>query len=247
MTRALRRTHFHSSSLMRVLSDLALVEHSEAGDGFAEKLGLWVSFTDAITLCAAHNASGGSTPTPQVRTRAVVAQEFARKRAAMEQAISDSAAPRTSKARNPLPAPQQGGQPAQAADFEPYRRYYLAQQRDMEANAATLRSTVRATAARAGSALRQLAALDEALDAILGDRQSRLLATIPSLLEKRFKLLQQTHQGSPDNAQQVAKPGGWLTGFGNELQTVLLAELDLRLQPTLGLIEALQNKNPLNV
>lgn len=244
MTRALRRTHFHSSSLMRVLSDLALVEHSQAGDAFAEKLGLWVSFTDAITLCAAHNASADNAPPARARTG--VAQEFARMRAAMEQAISASAAPRTNKTRNPLPVLQSGVPPEAAADFEPYRRYYLAQQRDLEANAATLRSNVRGAAARAGAALRQLAALDEALDGILEERQSRLLATIPSLLEKRFKFLQQAHQRSLDDAPPGAKPGGWLAGFVHELQTVLLAELDLRLQPTLGLLEALQNEKPVH-
>jgi hypothetical protein len=36
--------------------------------------------------------------------------------------------------------------------------------------------------------------------------------------------------------------GGWLAHFCQELHTVLLAELDLRLQPTLGLVEALQNE-----
>ena len=37
------------------------------------------------------------------------------------------------------------------------------------------------------------------------------------------------------------KQGAWLSRFCNELQTVLLAELDVRLQPTVGLIEALHN------
>ena len=38
------------------------------------------------------------------------------------------------------------------------------------------------------------------------------------------------------------KDGAWLARFCHELQTVLLAELDLRLQPTLGLLEAYQKE-----
>jgi len=36
--------------------------------------------------------------------------------------------------------------------------------------------------------------------------------------------------------------GAWLARFCHELEAVLLAELDVRLQPTVGLIEALQNE-----
>jgi hypothetical protein len=38
------------------------------------------------------------------------------------------------------------------------------------------------------------------------------------------------------------QPGGWLAAFGQELQEALLAELDARLQPVTGLIEAIRNK-----
>ncbi|WP_366522267.1 DUF3348 family protein, partial [Rhodoferax sp.] len=42
-------------------------------------------------------------------------------------------------------------------------------------------------------------------------------------------------------AAAEAAPGAhpdWQLAFGQELQTFLLAELDLRLQPTLGLLDA---------
>jgi hypothetical protein len=93
-----------------------------------------------------------------------------------------------------------------------------------------------------------LAALDSAFDAILGERESKLLALIPLLMEQRFGHLFQAHQQQLAHTQQAdhpalwLKPGGWLARYLEELQTVLLAELDLRLQPTLGLIEALQDQ-----
>jgi hypothetical protein len=49
--------------------------------------------------------------------------------------------------------------------------------------------------------------------------------------------------GQADNPALWLQAGSWLGRFGNELQTMLLAELDLRLQPTLGLVEAFTRFN----
>jgi hypothetical protein len=234
---------------MRVLADLALVETSGQAGAFAEKLGLWVAFTDAITLCAAHNASPAGTAAPAPQAGASALEFFTRARAALEQALIHSATPKGSKARGGLPLPNLELPIVAKTAFEPYRRYYQAQQRDMEAGVASLRSQVRARLAQAAPALQQLAALDAALDGILNERESRLLATIPSLLEKRFAQLLQDHQQRLTETQQNdnpafwLNPAGWLTRFCTELQTVLLAELDLRLQPALGLVEAITNEN----
>jgi hypothetical protein len=113
-----------------------------------------------------------------------------------------------------------------------------------------LRAQVREVVAGTSPALQQLAALDAALDAVLADRESLLLAKVPALLEKRFRQLRQAHQDllleaqQEDNISLWTKPGGRLARFCQELQTVLLAELDLRLQTTLGLLEALHNETP---
>ena len=74
--------------------------------------------------------------------------------------------------------------------------------------------------------------MDAAFEGILIEREKKLLTTLPSLMERRFKQLQ------TERSQQE----GWLARFGQELQTVLLAELDLRLQPTLGLLEAFNDQ-----
>ena len=250
MTRALRPTHFHSARLMRVLAELALVDTAASGGAFAEKLGLWVSFTDAIALCAAHSASPTQYPAAPSPANAAleVAQDFARARATLEQALHPSGAPRGSRNRIVLPAPDLALPIEAKIAFEPYRRYYQAQQREMELNVDSLRNRVREALTQASPGLQQLAALDGALDTILCGRESRLLAALPSLMEKRFGHLVQAHQQQLSATQQADQParwlqaGGWLARFCQELHTVLLAELDLRLQPTLGLVEALQNE-----
>lgn len=242
MAKATTRTHFHSSRLIRVLADLALLETAAPGAAFAERLGHWVAFTDAITLCAVQNAAGAVTAAT-APTGADGAQAFAQLRAELEASIARA-----------------GAALAPASDYEPYRRHYVAQQRDMEARLGPLRVRLREALDQAAPALRQLAALDAAFEGILAEREARLLYTLPLLLNKRFAQLRQAH--APDPAQPEAapppaapppgKPGAaaaprlpasaWQLRFGQELQTVLLAELDLRLQPALGLLEAFENE-----
>lgn len=239
MARALTRTHFHSSRLLRILSDLACLEAAPAA-AFAEKLGLWVDYTDAITLCAVHNARPASTPAPAPMATAAeaVAEEFARQRGVLERAIHTGKLPPMEPAEAAQLASSNTGAGPTAGEitaaYEPFRRYYLAQQRDLELKLPPLRACVREALAQASAALQQLGALDAALDAILAERESHLLGSLPLLLKKRFTHLLKHQHPQP--------PGAWAARFGQELQTVLLAELDLRLQTATGLIEALTSE-----
>lgn len=252
MTRSLTRTHFHSSRLTRTLAGMGALGAAEPGNAFAEQLGLWVDFKGAITLSSVHNApvagpasaKSGGTP----GTTASIAQEFARTRAALESAIATSGTPGAGAARLALPTPAAGASVEEARAYAPYRRYHQAIQRDLETKVGALRARVRDAVAQASPTLRQLAGLDGAFDTILCEREARLLSTVPSLLEKRFKHLLQTHQQALADSQQAdsvelwMKPGAWLARFCAELQSVLLAELDLRLQPSMGLLDALHHE-----
>ena len=248
MTRALPRTNFNSSTLVRVLADMAVVDAPQSGPAFAEKLGLWLDFTDAIKLFSAHNAANSIAQSAVASVAGGdVGEVFAQVRAAVVKSITTSALPDAGQSRLKLPTPDAAAPIEIAAAYEPYRRYYLAHQRDMELKLGPLRSNVRAVLVRTSAELRQLAALDEALDGILSDHESKSLAAVSLLLEKRFEHLLASHRqqlvatGQADNPALWMQAGMWLATFCNELQTVLLAELDLRLQPALGLIEAFSN------
>jgi hypothetical protein len=261
MTRVLTRTHFHSSRLLRRLTELAAVQAQAPGMAFAERLGLWVDYTDAIALYAVHNASQAApcaetsaAPSAELGSGCVdIAADFARIRASLEQAISRSAAPKRGQSGFGLPMPGADAPADLGSAFEPYRRYYLAQQRDMDLSVPPLRARVRDALAAAPGALQQLAALDGAFENILSEREARLLATLPQLLKKRFAHLRAQHQQTLVDTQQADRPeqwmqaGAWLARFCHELQTVLLAELDLRLQPAVGLLEALHNEKTLTL
>ena len=239
MTRSSPGTNFNSSRFVRFLAELSIVDAAESKQAFAERLGQWLDFADAIALHAAHgNAAaqrgGGAESSTEL------ANEFAAARAAWASSIAASCAkwPTLAAAADLDPA----------AAYAPYRRFYSAQQGEMDVAIRPWRNKARRALAQAGSKFGQLASLDGALDKILGARERQLLATVPVLLERRFALLASAHRqrlaetGQPDDPARWGAPGGWLADFGKELTIVLLAELDLRLQPTVGLIEALSNE-----
>ena len=246
MTRASTRTNFHSARLIRVLTDLSLLDTPAQGTAFAEKLGMWVSFTDAITLSCVHSGSAASSPETPVGAalgaRIDLGQAFVRVQAGLASSFG--------RAQRALAEPEPDALADPASAFEPYRRFYLAQQREIELKLRPLRAQVREVLGQSSPKLRKLAALDAALDGILCERESKLLLKLPSLLEKRFKQLIKAHQQTPRPAQQADNPalwmqsGGWLANFFQEMQTVLHADMDVRMQPVLGLIEAYQLDSP---
>jgi hypothetical protein len=97
----------------------------------------------------------------------------------------------------------------------------------MEVAIGPLRGRLRAVLAGRSPDMARLAALDAVMEQVLGAQEHRLLATLPALLEKHFVRLRDA--GGDD----------WRTVFQRDLQGVLLAELDIRLQPVEGLLEAL--------
>ncbi|MBI2749969.1 MAG: DUF3348 domain-containing protein [Burkholderiales bacterium] len=252
MTRTLTRTNLHSSRLTRILADLGAIDAKDPGPAFAEQLGQWVDFKSAIALSAVHNAGAASLPEQGMGGRAMpvqtLEQEFARIRAGLEQSMGLGGAPKAGGTRMEMPLPMPGASVEEARAYAPYRRYHQALQRDLETKVGTLRAKVRDAVTLASPKLRQLAALDAAFEGVLVEREAKLLATVPSLLEKRFNQLLKAHQQATAQRQQAdspelwVKPGGWLMRFCHELQSVLLAELDLRLQPALGLLEAFHNE-----
>ncbi len=252
MKQALPRTNFNNSKLIRFLTDLSIMDAAESKQAFAERLGEWLDFSDAITLHAAHNTSASNLSAApsgkQSVTRGTIEEEFARTRTAMVNSIIKSCSPDVGETRIKLPTPRPGTAVETKLTYEPFHRFYLAHQNEMELSVRPLRLRVRQALSRASVTLGQLAALDAALDKILGGRERHLLSTLPSLLEIRFAQLFKAHQQPLADTKQAddpglwMQPGQWLATFCRELQCVLLAELDLRLQPTWGLIEAFSHR-----
>jgi len=244
-----RATDLHNSRLIRVLSDLRVIDAAGPGIAFAEKLGLWLDHHDAIALRAAHTTSIPIMLSGVNKDAGVcITDEFTRKRESLVDAIRKTGVANAGSAKVELHSLEQGVPLDFASAYEPYRRCYLEHQRNMTLSIRALRAQVREVLAKASPGLSKLAALDAALEGILCDRESKLLATVPLLLARRFEQLGNAHEQTqaamqhPDSPAIWMQAQSWLARFCNELQTVLLAELDLRLQPTVGLIEAFNNK-----
>lgn len=240
MTRDLLRTHFHSSQLIRCLAELDLLEGVEPTGDFADGLGQWMHFTDAIALSSVH-ASGMATLPPQSPEQreaagARLAAEYERIHAYMVSSVMKSCSPKGGNTAIRLPLLLD-----EEISYAPYRRFYEAHQRDMELSVEPLRVNLRAALAKASPRLRKLAELDVVMDKFLRAREGHLLGRVPVLLQKRFLALHAAHQEQLQAAWM--QPGGWLACFCQDLQTLLLAEADLRLQPSAGLLEAFNQKN----
>jgi hypothetical protein len=148
--------------------------------------------------------------------------------------------------------------PDDPADFAPCRRQLTAHQRTMTERIATLRADVRLALTNQSAALGQLAAVDAVMDDALAAREKHVLSLVPALLERRFDKLLAENQAPADaavpephpaQAESAAAtppappaPPPWRIACGREMQDVLLAELDLRLQPVQGMVDALDQE-----
>lgn len=232
---------FSSSGLVRILSRLALAEAPDRAASLAEQLGQWLDLADATSIYTVLHAQAGPAA-GQGPQRHPLQQDLEQLRSSMGAALgSEAQEPNPWRIRLPQPGPQES--PEQAADFTPYHRYYLAWQREMENSIPPLRARARAQAARGGPVLQRLAALDASLEQILAPRERQLLGTLPLLLARRFAQAREAAGTALDGMQ----PGGWLRRSSAELQAVLQAELEFRLLPVTGLIEAIaeeENDSP---
>lgn len=253
---AFLRKDFSRSGLVRLLSDWAPVAAQAPRQDIAQRLGQWLDVSDAITLRAAHQSiksaaavkllgAGAGARAGQAK---VLEQELHRVRTALVKAIvaGDVSPVRNGRERSHVPQPQAAPEPGAA--FAPYQQRYLERQRQMALRIEALRGHVRHVVALASPRLGQLAAMDAALEQWLAGREQKLLGTVLGVLERRFAQLRKAQQfdgdaaAQPDEAAAWRQPGGWLHAFDKELEAALLAELEARLLPVTGLMEALSNE-----
>lgn len=236
--------HFSSSTLVRLLGDAASLEREPTKPDTAQRLSLWLNAADSVTLHAvlqpSPRAAPGTSPEARAVSKIALGDEFHRVRSELVKAImafDDTGAPakRSPSLRQAEAADEEG------ADYASHHRRYRQQQSNMASKIAPLRAHVRQVLAKASPPLRQLANLDAVMEQTLGGREQNLLACVPLYLEKRFEQLRQTPTDGLHTAQQ-GLPTARSSLFSKELQEVLLAELDVRLEPVVGLIEAFSNE-----
>jgi len=189
----------------------------------AERLGGWLGWAEAIGLSQllATAPASGSNPAARQEAQDWAAAALDRLQVDLTAAFDDALL--ALDAAEPAPA----GVPL-ADLLAPFRLHHAQQQRSMAARIATLRERLRPRLAEISGPLARLAELDAVLERAVVLHERQALTGLPALLTKRAE------------AHHAADPRHWRQRFWADLQRALRAELDLRLQPVLGLIEALQ-------
>jgi len=242
-----------SSTLVRLLDPWAPVESAAPGPDVAERMSLWFGPLDAIRLQTMHQAVvvAGEERKPSkaaARKAPPVADDLQRVRGVLAKAISQD------------PLVLAGLKPDDTEDpgYGPFHQRHIELQRQMGQMVGALRDHVRQSVARVSPRLRQLAVLDASLEELMAAREQALLPTTALLLERRFSQLRAAHRQVNEITEEAGaldshvrsrssrgndggRPG-WLASFATDWRNALLAELDLRLEPVAGLVDALRNE-----
>ncbi|NYH16065.1 DUF3348 domain-containing protein [Paraburkholderia bryophila] len=257
MLQAPQRTALSGPALIRLLARLADVDVPESRQSLSDRLSQWLGWTDAIALSSALNGAPPAVPAGARAFGRAEEDECARVRVSLTKSVAGDSVLVASKRRgfahpqahpygNPHAHMPSQPAPADAApDYAVFRQRYQALQQSMETAVGTLRVRLRSLLAAKTPALARLAVLDAVMERALGERERNLLGSVPGLLAGHFERLRAAEQAAlaaavaSDDVAAVT-PGAWLDVFRKDMQSVLLAELDVRFQPVEGLLAALR-------
>jgi len=235
LAREARRIPLTGSTFIRTLAALDDVSAPSAPDAFAQRLARWFDWTHAFSLSAALVDAAARADVPAFGGQGALAadeREFARVKAALTKTIADAPAGAAAP-RHGVRPPKDTPLADMPTDFATYRKRYTRNQLAMETQIVPLRRRLRSTLAERSARAAKLAELDTVMEQVVGAQERALLATVAGRLEARFDQLRGA--STPDAATPA---GPWLDRFHHEMRGLLLAELDLRLQPCEGLLQA---------
>jgi hypothetical protein len=226
-----------------VLGELAVSDAEVSHQHFAQRLGQLIDLSDSVNISRVHAQHGAKLFTASTTSEEAITAEFLQVRNAIVASIIKSFEEGTGLRRIKLPRPGPEAPADAASGYEPYGRFYASHQREMDSKIQQLRKQVREAARGASAELAQLVVLDEALGDTLTVHSRKFFAAIPGLLARRYAHLLNEYTVACDNPQ--GSSGSWpelLELFCQNMQSLLLAEVEARLLPTQGLIEALHSE-----
>ena len=220
------RTTVRGPTFIRLIARLSRAPAPQPGGSLPDRLSRWLAWSHAIALSTALDGKLPEAPEDAPLFGSAVEDECVRARAQLAQAIVTG--------REPVAVPARGGQ-VPAADAPPeyvvFRQRYLTMQRAMQAATGRLRGDLRDMLAGRSPDMGRLAEVDAVMERSLSPLEHGLLANVPILLAERFERLRRL---APEDSL------AWVDVFRKDMQSVLLAELDVRFQPIEGLLAALR-------
>ncbi|WP_040052533.1 DUF3348 domain-containing protein [Caballeronia concitans] len=228
MVQSRKRTAASGPALVRLLARFADLDVDEPGASLSDRLSQWLGWTDAIALSTA--LSGDPPAISGARSAGAAQREAcARVRASLANAIAPAKTAAPARHRAPVQTPIV----EVPVDYAVYRQRYLSLQQTMESDIGALRGRLRAVLAAKSDRTARLAVVDAVMEQALFARERTLFAKVPALLGKHFERMRRAQEAE-------GAPSAWLDAFEKDMQSVLLAELDVRFQPVEGLLAACQ-------
>lgn len=235
------------SRLVRFLNDLDVSNADLFDKAFAERISQLIGLHKSLALSGLPLKLARLRFEPRSVCADKVQQEFLRVNQELIETLIECFTPGNGSARVRFPGYREDATEEQLNNFDLYVQFYSARQRQIELKVQHLLSYVRDAAAGHSQRLAQLVMLESSFgEAIVGyDRQC--LAAVPRLLEAYFEQLRQEHQDMLTEQSGESTPEetpSWINQFSDDMRELLFAELELRLMPVMGLIEAFDEDSP---
>ncbi|KDB06326.1 Protein of unknown function DUF3348 [Burkholderia sp. lig30] len=244
MVQAPQRPALSAPTLIRLIARVADADVSEPRQSLSDRLSQWLGWTDAIALST---VLSGNPPAVAAVAHASVGDAeslCARVRVSLRNAITGDSASAADRRGTRAHAPARQAPMDTADDYPVFRQHYLSVQQTMETEIGNLRGRLRVMLAARAPRMARLATVDAVMERVLGARERSLLAGVPALLGAHFARLRDAERqrladaDAPEGAPVT--PGAWLNVFRKDMQSVLLAELDVRFQTIEGLLAAIR-------
>ncbi len=242
------RTPQKGSRLCSLLSEFGASAGNASEQNIAQRLSEIIDFNGSIRLSELHFKLSRVRGQEMGENYDGIRQQTLKSRAAILRHISSSFNPLSHSQGIVLPLPGIESLESAESAFAPYSKYYSSMQTELAFRCQRLRNTLRSDLADRSSRLAQLAALDKAMEESLSAHYRVVFGRIPQLLALDFEVIFSDHlkkigTGGPEASyEEWARAGGSRDKFCNHMRALLLAELDTRLEPVMGMLEALDEE-----
>lgn len=220
------------SRIVKLFTELTDAKGRSYSYNLAERLGYFLGVHGAMTLAQGLK----KLPLDQVNGLPVdidkVERTFLNAHQRMIQNITDSFSGSDVDAQLKVPSTATGIRAEALRTFDPYQRFYTEHQIKLGVAVKGIREMIRRPMASLSPQLHRLAELDRLLENNLETHTSKQFGTAIKVLRQQFTAC----LARSSDVQHEE----WIVPFHNVMQDFLLAELDTRLQPVLGLFEALK-------
>lgn len=223
---------FRGSQMIRFLDELHITDEPVSAERFSGRLAELIDLSHSVKISIAHTAMSRMEFEAFDDSFDTARNEVMRVHGETVDIIVKAFTNNTSSTRLKAPKLERLNNENQKAAIKPFLSFYIYYQRMFDSKLNALREYIRNSASGLSAKLAQLAKLDEVLADTLAAHERKSFAQVPLLLEQRFsEQLQRS---------QVAQLEELHISFCRDLQALLLAELEVRMLPVLGLIEAIE-------